>query len=158
MNDAFYLIAIGGNIGDSRAILSSALAAIKPAKVSSLYRSSAFGAATQPFLNAVMVLPSQLKPEHMLDYLQDIENQHGRTREIRWGDRTLDLDILWWSEGEYRSPRLEIPHPGFLQRDFMLIPAAEVAPDLLLWGKGTTLSEYAKNSSPLVQTHISIVR
>jgi 2-amino-4-hydroxy-6-hydroxymethyldihydropteridine diphosphokinase len=100
---------------------------------STLYRSTPLGQQNQPdYINAVAVLHTELSPLALLDELQVIENQQGRVRKVRWGPRTLDLDMLLYDQKQLQSPRLTLPHPGLYERAFVLYPLYECAPDLVL--------------------------
>lgn len=101
---------------------------------SSLYRSAPMGPQDQPdYVNAVACLESTLPPLILLDQLQAIEQLHGRERKgERWGPRTLDLDLLLYGNQSIDLPRLTVPHYGLAQRDFVLQPLAELAPELRL--------------------------
>lgn len=105
---------------------------------SSLYRSAPMGRADQPdFVNAVVRLSTQLAPHALLDELQRIEHEAGRVRTgERWGPRTLDLDILVYGEQRIDDARLTVPHPGTAQREFAIVPLAELAPELVIPGQG----------------------
>jgi 2-amino-4-hydroxy-6-hydroxymethyldihydropteridine diphosphokinase len=94
---------------------------------SSLYASEPMGPTDQPdYVNAVARLRSRLAPDALLDGLQAIEQRHGRQRDRHWGPRTLDLDILTYADEVISSPRLKIPHPGIAERNFVLVPLAEI--------------------------------
>lgn len=99
---------------------------------SSLYVSDPLGPGDQSdYINAVAALDTQLAPHSLLQALQDIEVQHGRMRTgERWGPRSLDLDLLLYGDLELSSETLTVPHPGISQRNFVLHPLLEVAPDL----------------------------
>jgi 2-amino-4-hydroxy-6-hydroxymethyldihydropteridine diphosphokinase len=104
---------------------------------SSLYRSEAFGSVAQPsFVNAVALLHTTLDPRDLLNGLQDIENAQGRKRDVHWGPRTLDLDLLLHGDVEIDEPGLKVPHPGIAYRNFVLLPLREIAPDLVIPGLG----------------------
>lgn len=108
---------------------------------SSLYRSDPVGPAGQPdYINAVAELFTHLPPESLLDKLQAIEQAHRRVRKERWGPRTLDLDLLLYGEHLIETERLNVPHLWMKERNFVLWPLAEIAPELTL-PDGTTLSE-----------------
>lgn len=113
-----------------------ALAAIPQSRLqacSRLYRSRPLGPQDQPdFINAVAVLDTALPPLELLDALQAIEAAQGRVRTRHWGPRTLDLDLLLYGNEQMDGPRLTLPHPGLVQRNFVLVPLAELAPDLVL--------------------------
>jgi 2-amino-4-hydroxy-6-hydroxymethyldihydropteridine diphosphokinase len=106
------------------------------AAASPIYRSLPVGVTDQPpFLNAVAALDTELGPDALLDVLLAVEAAHGRVRDVRWGPRTLDLDLVWF-EGVVRDdPRLTLPHPRAHEREFVLRPLCDLAPDLLLHGR-----------------------
>lgn len=98
--------------------------------VSSLYETEPIGGPDQdPFLNAVIVVDTSLGPKELLDLLQTIEREHGRQRRVRWGPRTLDLDILASDRISLDDERLTIPHPRASERAFVLVPLTEIWPD-----------------------------
>lgn len=97
------------------------------------------GPQDQPdYINAVMRLRTELSAVSLLDAMQSIERSHGRRRqsERRWGARTLDLDLLLYGEQLIRTQRLQVPHPGMAERDFVLRPLYEIEPDLQVPGLG----------------------
>ena len=97
------------------------------------YRSRALGPAGQPdYVNTVARLKTTLEPEPLLDLLQDIEQRQGRERSLRWGPRTLDLDILLYGNIKRDTDRLTLPHPQLAHRDFVLQPLLDLEPDLQL--------------------------
>ena len=100
---------------------------------SAVFATPAMGAAQRRFANAALVLESELAPPSLLAALKRMEREFGRRRGQRWGDRVLDLDIILWSDGVWRSPSpspgLTIPHPRFAERRFVLDPARTIAPD-----------------------------
>ncbi|MDN5849713.1 MAG: 2-amino-4-hydroxy-6-hydroxymethyldihydropteridine diphosphokinase [Nitrococcus sp.] len=106
---------------------------------SSLYRNPPMGPAWQPdFVNAVAELRTDLTPRALLAALQRIESRQGRNRNrLRWGPRTLDLDILLWGARRLKLPGLTVPHPGIANRAFVLYPLAELAPELDVPGYGS---------------------
>jgi len=110
--------------------------------VSSLYRSAPFGGVEQPdFVNSVASLMTQLVPLDLLARLQEVENRQGRERdETRWGPRVLDLDLLVYSGQTIDEPDLSVPHPGIGERNFVLLPLGEIAPDLVIPGLGRVAS------------------
>lgn len=129
-----YAIGLGSNLGDRLEHLASAVSKISEIggdwTVSSLYETEPVGGPEQdPFLNAVMVIDTDLGPRALLDRLQDIEQLHGRERKTKWGPRTLDLDIVSSDGGRHRDERLTVPHPRAAERAFVLAPLAEVWPD-----------------------------
>jgi len=127
-------IALGSNLGEPALQLQRAVAALaalpdtRLEQVSGVYRSAAVGPGSQPdYLNAVARLVTRLAPESLLDALQRIEEAQGRERGVRWGPRTLDLDILLYGDHRIHSARLTIPHPRMHQRDFVLYPLREIS-------------------------------
>ncbi|WP_166837206.1 2-amino-4-hydroxy-6-hydroxymethyldihydropteridine diphosphokinase [Rheinheimera pleomorphica] len=140
-------IGLGANLAQPLAQLQQAVAALRllPASqliaVSSFYGSKPMGPQDQPdYVNAVAALDTELPAEALLDALQLIEQQQGRQRkDERWGPRTLDLDILLYGDDIINSERLTVPHYGLKQREFVLYPLAEIAPNLSL-PDGTVLS------------------
>jgi 2-amino-4-hydroxy-6-hydroxymethyldihydropteridine diphosphokinase len=108
---------------------------------SNLYNTTPIGPQDQPnYVNAVAKLHTELDPIELLDLLQSIENQHGRVRSIRWGARTLDLDILLFNNECINHPRLVVPHCQMKLRNFVLIPLADLSPSLKL-PDGSSLPE-----------------
>lgn len=104
---------------------------------SKLYRSSPMGPQDQPdYINAVAVLSTVLDPHHLLAELQAIEQRHNRVRKRRWGERTLDLDLLLYGDFQIATAALTVPHPGLHERAFVLYPLAEIAPDVMIPGQG----------------------
>ena len=104
---------------------------------SSLYRSAPFGSVAQPdFINAVACLRSGLDPKELLNELHGIERSSGRKRGIRWGPRTLDLDLLVFGDQEIDQAGITLPHPGIGERNFVLLPLVEIAPELVIPGLG----------------------
>ncbi|MBO8209822.1 2-amino-4-hydroxy-6-hydroxymethyldihydropteridine diphosphokinase [Acinetobacter nosocomialis] len=127
-------IGLGSNLGDSRQILSEAIAKLKSigeVKVSKLYQSPPMGPQDQPnYLNAVAQLKTELLPLDLLDHLQRFEQEAGRVRLRHWGERTLDLDLLIYGNEKIQNERLTVPHVGILQRDFVVIPLLDLDADL----------------------------
>ena len=117
------------------------------AAASPIYRSLPVGMTDQPpFLNAVAALDTELGPDALLDVLLAVEAAHGRVRDVRWGPRTLDLDLVWF-EGVVRDdPRLTLPHPRAHEREFVLRPLCDLAPDVLLHGR--TAREWLDSLEP----------
>jgi len=108
-------------------------------KISSIYQSAPIGPDGQPdYLNAVVLVQTDLEPQALLDRLQQVEQAQGRVRTQKWGARTLDLDILLYNNKSLQTPRLTIPHPQMTQRSFVLMPLREIASDdLLIPGYGS---------------------
>ncbi len=105
---------------------------------SSLYRSTPFGGVEQPdFVNAAAALLTGLAAMDLLTALQAIERRQGRDRDgARWGPRVLDLDLLVYAGATLDEPGLKVPHPGIAERNFVLLPLVEIAPELVIPGLG----------------------
>lgn len=105
---------------------------------SPLYKSAPLGPADQPdYINAVAALETGLAPSALLAALQVLETRHGRVRgALRWGPRSLDLDLLLYGDAVINTPDLQVPHPGLPERVFVLYPLADIAPDLDVPGHG----------------------
>jgi 2-amino-4-hydroxy-6-hydroxymethyldihydropteridine diphosphokinase len=133
-------IALGSNLRQPQNQLRKAVIALHGLprthieRVSSVYRSAAVGHTEQPdYLNAVALVSTGLSPTDLLHVLQQVENDQGRIRDIRWGPRTLDLDLLLYGNTVVNSPRLTVPHPRMRERHFVLYPLHEISgPDLVL--------------------------
>ncbi len=131
-------IALGSNVGNPRKQVETAIKELtdlpktKLLTASSLYKTKPVGFVDQPFfINAVVEIETTLDPEVLLDTLLDLEKQHGRVRgERHWAPRTLDLDILLYGDEEIDLPHLKIPHPRMHEREFVLVPLAEIAPEI----------------------------
>ncbi|KJI88512.1 2-amino-4-hydroxy-6-hydroxymethyldihydropteridine diphosphokinase [Enterobacter asburiae] len=132
-------IAIGSNLASPLEQVNAAVQALgeipqsKIVAVSSFYRTPPLGPQDQPdYLNAAVILETELGPEELLDNTQRIELQQGRVRKAeRWGPRTLDLDIMLFGHETISTERLTVPHYDMKNRGFMLWPLFEVAPDLI---------------------------
>lgn len=127
-----YAIGLGSNLGDRLTQMAEAVREIEGGDklISPLYETEPVGGPEQdPYLNAVLVVESEMEPVEMLAHLQQIELDHGRERKERWGPRTLDLDIITSDSGPMRTDRLTLPHPRATERAFVLRPLVEVWPD-----------------------------
>lgn len=128
-------IALGSNLGDSRAILEAALATlaatpdIQVKARSSWYQTEAVGPPQPDYLNGCALLHVQMPPQQLLETLLGIEAQFGRIRRERWGARSLDLDLLLYDDLILDTPTLQLPHPRMRERAFVLVPLAQIAPD-----------------------------
>ena len=137
-------IALGSNLQEPRFQVERGLGLIGETRgvelvaFSGLYSTDPMGPADQPaYINAVCEILTRMTAEQLLDSLQSIEQQSGRQRDgVRWGPRTLDLDILLYGDDGLTSERLTIPHPGLLERSFVLIPLLEIAAEIDVPGKG----------------------
>lgn len=129
-------VGIGSNQGDSLRICTDAIALLrkKPSvrvlRTSSFYRTKPVGFTEQDwFMNAAVLCETDLEPEEFLNVLLELEQNFGRVRTIRWGPRTLDLDLLFFGFRQVDKPHLKIPHPLMQERLFVLAPLAEIEPD-----------------------------
>ncbi|HEY0719807.1 MAG TPA: 2-amino-4-hydroxy-6-hydroxymethyldihydropteridine diphosphokinase [Gammaproteobacteria bacterium] len=144
-------IGLGSNLDDPLSQVKSALAELaylprsRLHAASPLYRTPPLGPAGQPdYINAVAALDTELAPLALLDELQRIEQHHGRVRgPLRWGPRTLDLDLLLYGDAVISSERLTVPHPGLRERPFVIFPLRAIAPALIL-ADGTSLASLAE--------------
>ena len=136
-------IALGSNLDDPTVQIRRALQALaalpktRLVRHSTLYRNPPAGYFDQPdFVNAVAQVETGLEPRRLLDELLAIERIHGRVRELPNGPRTLDLDLLLYGGRTVRARGLTIPHPRMLERAFVLVPLAEIAPEAVVPGRG----------------------
>lgn len=127
-----YAIAVGSNRrgrhGDPAAEVRAALAAVGAGAFAPVIVSAPLGPSIRRFANTVALVESALAPPALLARLKAIEHAFGRRRGRRWGARVIDLDIVLWSGGQWRSPGLTIPHAAFRARDFVLQPLLRLAP------------------------------
>lgn len=132
-------LGLGANLGDPQATLRDAVSALKQhpelrnLRCSSFYGSKPMGPTDQPdYVNAVVAADTLLTPAALLQLAHRIEQQFGRQRQRRWGERTLDIDILLYGDDTIAEAQLHIPHLGLCQRDFVLVPLLELEPTLCL--------------------------
>ncbi len=153
-------LSVGSNMGDRKKYLEDGIEAlkahplIKQVKVSELIETAPYGGVEQAdFLNAAIGLETLMEPEELLEALHNIENSAGRERILRWGPRTLDLDILFFDQLVYESDTLVIPHPDLHNREFVLKPLSTIAPNyrhpLLGMTVSQELAELEKPSLPV---------
>lgn len=154
-------IALGGNVGDVAATFEWALAqltatpGVQVQRRSRWYRTPAMGPPQPDYLNGCVLLVTELAPEALLAVLQGLEAAAGRSRQVHWGPRTLDLDVVLWGEqGQtvITSDRLTVPHPGLCERAFVLVPLAEIAPNWRDPHSGQAIAELVQqvNASAIV--------
>lgn len=148
------VLGLGANLGDRMAVLAGAITALARTEgvavtaVSSLYETVPVGGPVQDdFLNIVAVVDTTLSPRQLLDVCQSIEAAFHRTREVRWGPRTLDIDIVAYGDMINDDPDLTLPHPRAADRSFVCVPWVEVDPDAVLPGVGQVAGLAASNPS-----------
>ena len=134
MNEVY--LSIGTNIGEREKNLQQAVqalmeqSAVQVTHVSSIYETAAVGYTEQAdFLNIAVAIETTLIAQEILEVCQSIENELGRVREMRWGPRTIDLDILLYNQETIETESLIIPHPRMFERAFVLVPLQEIAPN-----------------------------
>jgi 2-amino-4-hydroxy-6-hydroxymethyldihydropteridine diphosphokinase len=131
-----YLL-LGANLGDRVATLKQATNLINDrvgvvVQESALYETAAWGVTNQPsFLNQVLAVETELKPEELLRQTQAIEQELGRVRLERWGARVIDIDVLYYDQLVWQTTTLTVPHPYLHQRRFTLVPLADIAPSFV---------------------------
>lgn len=135
MNTAYLLT--GSNEGDRVAWLQQAIEMIQSdcgniIQQSAIYQTAAWGIEDQPdFLNMALYIETELPPVKLLQAINKIESALGRQRTLKWGQRTLDIDILFYNNDIINLPQLTVPHPHLEKRRFALVPLNDIAPDLL---------------------------
>ena len=132
-------LGLGSNIGDRGANLAEAvqrlaqIPAVEIVRTSAIYETAPVGPRDQPdFFNQVAQTDVTCTPRRLLALIQGIEQKMGRVRRRRWGERVIDIDILLYGDAMIQEPDLQIPHPQMLARQFVLVPLAEIAPELVL--------------------------
>lgn len=142
------LVGLGSNLGESAQILSDAAQALADTpgvhvkSVSSLYYTTPVGGVAQPdYCNQAALLVTSLGPEELLGLLLAIEADFGRTRSVRWGPRTLDLDLLLFGQEVIQTSSLTVPHPRLHERGFVLAPLVELSPEWTHPTKGCTIRQ-----------------
>jgi 2-amino-4-hydroxy-6-hydroxymethyldihydropteridine diphosphokinase len=135
------VLALGANLGDAASTLRSAVAAlsaepgIEVRAVSGVWQTPPVGGPEQPdYLNAVLLARTRLSPRDLLAACHRIEAEHGRRREVRWGPRTLDIDVITYADLEVSAPDLQLPHPRAAERAFVLAPWNQADPDAVVPG------------------------
>jgi len=139
--------ALGSNLGErmqnlvrARELMSEF---VRISAVSIVYETPPWGVLEQPrFLNQVIRGTTVLAPLHLLNHLKAVEKQMGRVKSARFGPRIIDLDILLYGERVIEYKRLQVPHPRMLERAFVLVPLAQISPDLIVPGDSRTVAEF----------------
>jgi len=139
MDTEIVYIGLGSNLDDPKQHVITAIDDIKKINFcdfiinSSLYKSAPMGPQDQPeYINAVTKIKCNISAINLLDELQDIEHKHRRVRGEKWGPRTLDLDLLLYGQDNIATNRLNVPHPGLYEREFVLYPLFEIEPEFIL--------------------------
>ncbi|PWK69850.1 2-amino-4-hydroxy-6-hydroxymethyldihydropteridine diphosphokinase [Aminobacter sp. AP02] len=147
-------LSLGGNLGDPAKSMAAALhlldasGSTRVVTVSSLHRTPPWGKVDQPdFLNVTAEVATSLAPLELLELCLEVERRLKRVRVERWGPRLIDIDVLLLGNSNVSDVGLEIPHPRMLDRAFVMVPLAEIAPDLMLVGKPATEWAAALDSS-----------
>lgn len=161
------LLAFGANLGDRGETISAAQRSIAAAPgigrfVASPLRETIALTPNGPdpdaprYLNGVATADTSLSPHELLDLMQQVEHEYGRVRDVRWGDRTLDIDLILYGGRVIRDERLTVPHPRAHERDFVLSPWLALDPHAVLMGHGRVdalLAAIGDTTRPLSDTH-----
>ncbi|MBN1399458.1 MAG: 2-amino-4-hydroxy-6-hydroxymethyldihydropteridine diphosphokinase [Anaerolineae bacterium] len=145
---------LGSNLGDREGQLRAAMRTLSArgayvSQQSSLYETEPWGLIDQPrFLNACCQIITGFGPLHLLGLLKRIEQEMGRVPTVRYGPRTLDLDILFYADRQIMTSGLQIPHPGVLERATVLVPLADIAPHFRHPATGRTVLEHLHDLGP----------
>ena len=139
-------LALGSNVGDragnvARAVdlLAEGVEVVRRAPV---YESKPVGVTNQDnFYNTVIEVRTEMEPPQLLSFIKAVEKEAGRIKRERWGPREIDIDIILYDDLEYKNPMLQIPHQRMLERDFVLIPLAEIAPAAMHPVAGKTVAQ-----------------
>ncbi|HJL83278.1 MAG TPA: 2-amino-4-hydroxy-6-hydroxymethyldihydropteridine diphosphokinase [Acidimicrobiales bacterium] len=147
------LLSLGSNVGDRWEHLRGAVAAMPDVvDVSTVYETAPVGGPDQgPYLNCVVRLQTDLSPKALLELCRGLEVEAGRVRRVRWGPRTLDVDILWVDGESVDDEGLTVPHPRMFERAFVLVPLRDVAPDLVDEIPGGTAGDDVVPVGPLAE-------
>ncbi|MHC4931536.1 MAG: 2-amino-4-hydroxy-6-hydroxymethyldihydropteridine diphosphokinase [Planctomycetota bacterium] len=145
-------LGLGSNLGDRRGHIERALRTladrVKVVAVSRLIETAPEGGPEQgPYLNGAAVVETELGARGLLELAQELERAAGRVRTVRWGQRTLDVDLLLYGDAIIDEPGLTVPHPRMCERLFVLEPLAEIAPDWPVPGRSLTVRELREELS-----------
>lgn len=143
------VLILGGNKGDRLQLLNSAVESVleenELIQKSSIYETEAWGGVAKgTFLNQVIEMNTTFSPMELLEFIQKIEIELGRERNEHWGDRTMDIDIIFYGNKKIDHEKLKIPHPFVSERKFVLMPLAEILPDFVHPTQQKTISELLK--------------
>ena len=143
------LLGLGGNLGDPVATTEAALhrleaEGVRVTRRSAWYRTAPWGMTDQPpFVNLCVAAETDLSPGALLEAIHGTEGALGRKRGLRWGPRTIDIDILAYGDLKVEEPGLDIPHPRLTERGFVLVPLLDIAPDRMIGGR--TVRDWASH-------------
>jgi 2-amino-4-hydroxy-6-hydroxymethyldihydropteridine diphosphokinase len=151
------VLSIGSNLGDRLAHLRSVVAALHPVAVSPVYETAPWGGVEQDdYLNAILVVDDPDTDAYgWLARARELEQAAGRTREVRWGPRTLDVDVVDVAGTTSADPELTLPHPRAHERAFVLVPWADVDPDAVLPGHGR-VADLARDTTGVRRTDLEL--
>ena len=141
------ILSLGGNLGDVRMTLATCRTLLAEQigpidQASRIYQSEPWGVADQPdYLNQILLLLTDKSPSEVLQTTREIENQLGRQRKVRWGPRVIDIDLLFYDDLELETEDLVLPHPRIHERNFILVPLMEIAPDWIHPGFQVSIEE-----------------
>lgn len=140
------VLSLGSNLADRQSNLEAVVAALPPQvlirETSSVFETEPWGFVDQPdFLNQILLAETHLSAPDLLVYVKALESRIGRVPNFRYGPRLVDIDIIFYGDQVIREPYLEIPHPRFQERAFVLVPLVEIAPDLIVPGTDQTVSD-----------------
>jgi 2-amino-4-hydroxy-6-hydroxymethyldihydropteridine diphosphokinase len=148
-------VAVGSNLGDRWARLAQAARALRAApgvavvRASRVWDAAPIGPPQPRYLNAVLELETTRTPRSLLGLLREVERAAGRTRDVHWGARTLDLDLLLHGDLVVREPGLTVPHPGMAGRRFVLAPLAELRPEIPVPGADASVGRLLEEAPEL---------
>lgn len=145
------VLCLGGNKGNREKLLSRAVESLSSRfqliKLSSIYETEAWGGVAKgKFLNQLAIISTYRSAMEVLEVIQGIETELGRTREEPWGDRTMDIDILFYGEKIIDTENLKVPHPFIAERKFVLVPLLELFPDRKHPISGKTFTQMLRES------------
>ena len=153
-------LALGSNVGDKTGNIQKATLLLKKkvlsGKTANFYESKAAGFTDQDnFINTVIEGNTKLSPEELLDFVKKIEKKVGRVKRFHWGPREIDIDILFYDDLVYKKENLQIPHPRIQERDFVLKPLSDIAPNKIHPEINKSILELLKDLPP---ASVSIIR